>query len=95
VLAHDWRERRLLTLEQAVHKMSGMAAKNFRIEGRGQLRVGACADVVVFDPVRIQDLATYHEPIRPSVGVCAVYVNDSVCAATRKVPARWLAPAGC
>jgi N-acyl-D-amino-acid deacylase len=75
VLARYWRERRLFSLEQAVHKMSGMTARNFRIDGRGLLRAGAFADVVVFDPARIADTATYDRPISASVGVVAVYVN--------------------
>jgi N-acyl-D-amino-acid deacylase len=65
----------LFPLEMAVHKMTGMTARNFRLDGRGLLRVGAHADVVVFDPVRIADTATYDHPISASVGVCAVYVN--------------------
>jgi len=75
VLARYWRERQLFTLEQAVHKMTGLTARNFRLEGRGLLRAGACADVVVFDPARIADTATYDQPISASVGVVAVYVN--------------------
>ena len=75
VFALYWRERKLFSLEQAVHKMTGMTAKNFRIEGRGLLRAGACADVVVFDPARIADTATYDAPVSPSVGIVAVYVN--------------------
>ncbi len=75
VFAHYWRERGLFTLEQAVHKMTGLTARNFRIKDRGLLRAGACADVVVFDPARIADTATYDHPISASVGVTAVYVN--------------------
>jgi N-acyl-D-amino-acid deacylase len=75
VFARYWRERQLFSLEQAVHKMTGMTARNFRLKDRGLLRVGACADVVVFDPVRIGDTATYEKPISASVGVSAVYVN--------------------
>jgi N-acyl-D-amino-acid deacylase len=75
VFARYWRERKLFTLEQAVHKMTGMTARNFRLEGRGVLRAGACADIVVFDPARIADTATYESPISASVGVTAVYVN--------------------
>jgi N-acyl-D-amino-acid deacylase len=75
VLARYWRERRLFTLEQAVHKMTGMTARNFRIEGRGLLRPGAMADVVVFDPQQVADTATYGHPTRPSRGITAVYVN--------------------
>jgi N-acyl-D-amino-acid deacylase len=75
VFARYWRERKLFTLEQAVHKMTGMTAKNFRIKDRGLLRVGACADVVVIDPARIADTATYDRPVSASVGVTVVYVN--------------------
>ncbi len=75
VFARYWRERKLFTLEQAVHKMTGLTARNFRIAERGLLRPGAMADVVVFDPERIADTATYDDPIRTSVGITAVYVN--------------------
>lgn len=77
VFARYWRERRLFTLEEAVHKMTGLTARNFRLDGRGLLRAGAAADVVVFDPARIADTATYAEPISASVGVVAVYVNGA------------------
>jgi N-acyl-D-amino-acid deacylase len=75
VFARYWRERRLFTLEQAVHKMTGLTARNFRIADRGLLKVGAMADVVVFDPARIADTATYDQPISASVGIGAVFVN--------------------
>ena len=75
VFARYWRERKLFSLEQAVHKMTGMTARNFRIADRGLLRAGACADVVVFDPARIADTATYDDPVSASVGIVAVYVN--------------------
>ena len=75
VLARYWRERRLFTLEQAVHKMSGMTARNFRIADRGLLKVGAMADVVVFDPLRITDTATYDHPVSASLGITTVFVN--------------------
>ncbi|WP_235579302.1 amidohydrolase family protein [Pseudorhodoferax sp. Leaf274] len=75
VFARYWRGRGLFTLEQAVHKMTGMTARNFRLAGRGLLRAGHAADVVVFDPARIADMATYDAPQQASVGVVAVYVN--------------------
>jgi len=75
VFARYWRERQLFTLEQAVHKMTGLTARNFRIADRGLLKVGAMADVVVFDPARIADTATYDQPISASVGIGAVFVN--------------------
>ena len=78
VFARYWRERRLFTLEQAVHKMSGMTARNFRIADRGLLKVGAMADVVVFDPLRITDTATYDHPVSASLGITAVFVNGGL-----------------
>lgn len=75
VFARYWRGRGLFTLEQTVHKMTGMTARNFRLAGRGLLRVGHAGDVVVFDPARIADVATYDRPLQASVGVVAVYVN--------------------
>ena len=55
--------------------MTGLTARNFRIDDRGLLRPGAMADVVVFDPQRIADTATYDAPISVSAGLTAVYVN--------------------
>jgi len=75
VFARYWRERGLFTLEQAVHKMTGMTARNLRIANRGLLKAGAMADLVVFDPALIADTATYDQPISASVGIHAVFVN--------------------
>jgi len=75
VFARYWRERRLFPLETAVHKMTGLTARNFRVDRRGLLRAGAFADIVVFDPHRIADTSTYDRPISASIGVTAVYVN--------------------
>jgi N-acyl-D-amino-acid deacylase len=86
VLARYWRERRLFTLEQAVHKMTGLTARNFRISGRGLLRPGMMADVVVFDPARIADTATYDVPISASIGIASVHVNGVRAYAAGPVP---------
>ena len=75
VFARYWREQNLLTLEQAVHKMTGLSARNFRLHQRGAVRAGWFADLVVFDPARIRDLATYQEPALQSEGVQMVFVN--------------------
>jgi N-acyl-D-amino-acid deacylase len=75
VFARYWRERQLFPLEMAVHKMTGLTARNFRLAGRGLLRAGAAADVVVLDPARVADTATYQRPISPSVGIVGVWVN--------------------
>jgi N-acyl-D-amino-acid deacylase len=87
VLSHYCREQRLFTLEQAVHKMTGLTARNFRLSERGELRCGWFADVVVFDRERVRDLATYQQPLQRSEGIERVYLNghlaltahDAVC----------------
>lgn len=93
VFARYWRERKLFSLEQAVHKMTGLTAKTFRVQRRGALRPGAYADVVVFDPARIADTATYAQPISASVGIQRVYVNGRL-AYAESDGARVLAQAG-
>lgn len=75
VLARYWRERRVLGLEEAVHKMTGLSARNFRLAWRGLLKPGWFADVVVFDPQRVRDLATYEQPTAMSEGIERVFVN--------------------
>jgi N-acyl-D-amino-acid deacylase len=75
VLACYWREKGTLKLEQAIHKMTGLSARNLHIEGRGLLQPNAWADVVVFDPKRVADKATYQHPNRFSEGIEAVWVN--------------------
>jgi len=75
VLASYWRERGLLPLEQAIHKMTGMSAQRFRIGERGLIAAGHWADVVVIDPARVRDAATFEQPTRPSEGVERVWVN--------------------
>jgi N-acyl-D-amino-acid deacylase len=75
VLARYWRERKLFTLEEAIHKMTGLSARNFRLSQRGQLLPSWFADVVVFDAKRVQDRATYEAPHAVSDGIEAVFVN--------------------
>jgi N-acyl-D-amino-acid deacylase len=75
VLAMYWRDKGILSLAQAVHKMTGMSAQRFRMADRGVLAAGKAADVVVFDPARIQDQATFENPKQRSVGVETVWVN--------------------
>ena len=64
-----------MTLEEAVRKMTSQAASRVGITDRGILRPGMMADIVVFDPDRIRDMATYNDPLHYSVGVEHVFVN--------------------
>ena len=75
VLALYVREKRLLTLEEAIRKMTSFPATRFRIYDRGILRPGMKADLVLFHPARIQDQATYSEPRQLATGVDSVWVN--------------------
>lgn len=75
ILGRFVREQRLLTLEDAVRKMSGATAARLSIPDRGELRTGNYADIMIFDPNTIIDLATYEQPHRLSAGVIHVFVN--------------------
>ena len=75
VLAKYVREEKVITLEEAVRKLSGLAAQNLKLDRRGQLKEGYYADVVVFDPETIQDHATFVEPHQYATGMRHVFVN--------------------
>jgi N-acyl-D-aspartate/D-glutamate deacylase len=78
VLARYVRERRALTLEQAIHKMTALPASRVRLRGRGRLEPDLAADIAVFDPRRVADRATYEEPFQYPDGIAAVLVNGAV-----------------
>jgi N-acyl-D-amino-acid deacylase len=78
VLGHYVRDCGVLTLADAIHKMSGLPAATLGLAGRGELRAGAFADVVVFDPATVADRATFAQPHQLSVGVTEVLVNGQV-----------------
>ncbi|HET9206610.1 MAG TPA: D-aminoacylase [Burkholderiaceae bacterium] len=88
VLSHYCREQGLFTLEQAVHKMTGLPARHFRVRERGELRAGWFADAVVFDPARVRDLATYEQPLQRSDGIERVYVNGQLALTARDAVCR-------
>jgi N-acyl-D-amino-acid deacylase len=78
VLGEYVREQGVLTLAQAVHKMTQMPATRLGLTDRGVLRVGAIADVVVFDAATVKDGSTFTEPHQYPVGVETVLVNGQV-----------------
>jgi N-acyl-D-amino-acid deacylase len=77
VLAHHVRERRVLTLPEAIHKMTALPASRFRLADRGRLAPGLAGDVVVFDPATVADRATFADPFQYPVGIEAVVVNGA------------------
>src|ERR1041385_2342172 len=75
VLGKYARDEKVLTIEQAIRKLSGLPATNLGLDHRGFLKEGMFADVVVFDPATIADRATFEKPQQYAVGVKHVFVN--------------------
>ena len=78
MLGHYVREERLLSWETAINKMTGMPAAKLRLKGRGLVRPGFAADLVVLDPERVRDEATYKDPHRYPSGIPYVIVNGQI-----------------
>ncbi len=78
VLAKYVREDHVLSLPEAVRRMTSLSAQVFGMEGRGQIKEGFWADLVMFDPDTIADLATYDEPKTEPAGISLVVVNGHV-----------------
>jgi N-acyl-D-amino-acid deacylase len=75
ILAKYVRAEKLLTLEEAVRKMTSFPARRFKLDGRGLLAPGYAADIVVFDPATISERASYDEPKRFPEGISHILVN--------------------
>jgi N-acyl-D-amino-acid deacylase len=69
------REEKVIPLEEAIRRLSGLPATNLELNGRGFLRDGMFADVVIFDPATIADRATFQQPHQYAVGMKHVFVN--------------------
>lgn len=77
VLGHYARDEHVLSIEQAVHRASGMPAAKFGFADRGVIAAGAWADLVLFDPLVINDVATYDDPRRYPTGLRTVWVGGT------------------
>jgi len=75
ILARYVREQKVLTLEEAIRRMTTLPAATFRLKDRGELKAGAHADIVIFDPEKIADPSTFNDPHHYSVGFAEVLVN--------------------
>jgi len=75
VLGHYARQEKIFTLQEAIHKMTGLSAEHMGINGRGVIKKGYCADLVLFDPAKVSDEATVAEPHKISEGIEIVWVN--------------------
>src|SRR5258705_6754205 len=78
ILGRYVRDEHLLTLEQAVHKMTGMPAKRVGLRDRGLLLAGSYADITIFDPKKGIDRATFEVPNQHPVGINYVIVNGQI-----------------
>ncbi len=77
LLGHYVREEKVISLEEAIYKLTTLPATNLKIKERGALKTGYFADVVVFDPNTIRDNATFKEPHQYATGVAHVFVNGT------------------
>jgi N-acyl-D-amino-acid deacylase len=75
VLGKFSRDEKLFTLAEAVRKLAALPAQTLKLDRRGMLREGYFADVVVFDPAKIQDHATFEKPHQYATGMVHVFVN--------------------
>ena len=78
VLGHYSRDLGLFPLETAVHKMTGLSARRFNLQERGELHAGWFADVCIFDPATVHDVATFEQPHAISRGIDHVLVNGAI-----------------
>jgi len=78
VLGHYARGLNLFPLETAVHKMTGLTAQTFGLQGRGILKEGYAADITIFDAGTVEESATFARPIQPARGIDAVIVNGAL-----------------
>ncbi len=77
VLGRYVREEKILTLEKAIHKMTGSPAAKLRLGDRGQIKTGFKADLVVLDPRIVSDRATYEKPFQYPTGISYVFCNGT------------------
>lgn len=74
VIGRFVRQRRTLALEEAIHRMTGLAARAFGLDGSGELRPDARADLVLFDAAEFVDTATYERPVSAPLGLKSVWI---------------------
>jgi N-acyl-D-amino-acid deacylase len=78
ILGRYVRDLNVLTLPEAVHRMTGLSAQRFGIRNRGRIEVRQYADVTVFDPQTVSDAATFEHPTRAAAGIRHVFVNGQL-----------------
>lgn len=77
VLGKYVRDEKIITLQEAVHRLTELPAKNLKLHKRGRIKEGHYADLVIFDPDGVKDLATFEKPHQYAVGIVHVFVNGT------------------
>jgi len=75
VLGVYTRDEKLMTLQEAIRKLANLPSKHLKLQKRGELKVGYYADIVIFDPAKVKDNATFDKPHQYSEGMIDVFVN--------------------
>ncbi len=92
------RERQLVSMKEAIYKMSGFPAERFRLKERGRIATGLAADIVIFNAETVADSSTWFDPVQTPVGVEWVFVNGTPVIensrSTGKLPGRVLRKTG-
>ena len=78
VLGRYVRELKIITLEDAIRKMTSLPAQTFSLRDRGQIREGFAADIVIFDETKVTDKATFEQPHQYAEGFSTIVVNGKV-----------------
>jgi N-acyl-D-amino-acid deacylase len=78
VLGHYSRDEKVLTLQQAIYQLAKLPIETLKIKKRGELKVGNYADIIIFDPAKVNDLATYDKPQQFATGMNDVFVNGKL-----------------
>ncbi len=75
VIGHYVRDEKVLTLQAAIQKLANLPAKHLKLQKRGELKTGYYADIVIFDPAKVKDNATFEKPHQYADGMVDVFVN--------------------
>ena len=78
VLGRYVRDLKVMSMEEGIHRMTGLSARKFGIKNRGMIETGKYADITIFDPDTVIDTATFERPITPATGIELVMVNGKL-----------------